>query len=151
MAKRLCKYNRRDIADSLGTIHSLVTESKYVCRSCARSSADIGTLCKPSAIPPAECQTKSVTEKASCGLLAEALTETSVGTVDQEKKAEQLSVKKAKKALKKQRKYQKKLAKILKKQKKLLNKQKSIEKQFANIAANSLSQALDAESQVQLH
>jgi len=151
MAKRLCKYNRRDIADSLGTIHSLVTESKYVCRSCARSSADMGTLCKPSAIPPAICQSKTATEKASCGLLAETLTESTTNTTDQEQKSIQVSVKKAKKALKKQKKYQKKLARILKKQKKLLNKQKSIEKQFADIASQTLSQASETETQIQLH
>ncbi|WCE29675.1 hypothetical protein [Vibrio sp. SCSIO 43137] len=151
MAKRLCKYNRRDIADSLGTIHSLVTESKYVCRSCARSSADMGTLCKPSAIPPAICQSKSDKEKAGCGLLAETVTESNVDLADQEHKSFKVSVKKAKKALKKQKRYQKKLARILKKQKKLLNKQKSIEKQFANIASQTLSQASEAETQVQLH
>jgi len=151
MAKRLCKYNRRDIADSLGTIHSLVTESKYVCRSCARSSVDMGALCKPSAIPPATCQSKSEKEKASCGLLAETVAEGTTTTTGQEQKSIQISVKKAKKALKKQKKFQKKLARILKKQKKLLNKQKSIEKQFADIASHTLSQASEAETRLQLH
>ncbi|MFA0121388.1 hypothetical protein AB4400_08180, partial [Vibrio sp. 10N.261.48.A2] len=73
MAKRFCKLNRRDITEHLGEIHSLVTEPKFVCRSCARSSADQANLCKPTAIPPLGCQNKPVEEKAACGLLAETL------------------------------------------------------------------------------
>ncbi|MEZ8035090.1 hypothetical protein [Vibrio crassostreae] len=73
MAKRFCKLNRRDITEHLGEIHSLVTEPKFVCRSCARSSADEANLCKPTAIPPLGCQNKPVEEKVACGLLAETL------------------------------------------------------------------------------
>ena len=73
MAKRFCKLNRRDITEHLGEIHSLVTEPKFVCRSCARSSADQANLCKPTAIPPLGCQNKPVEDKAACGLLAETL------------------------------------------------------------------------------
>ncbi|MCG9546643.1 hypothetical protein L1D37_23140 [Vibrio sp. Isolate33] len=73
MAKRFCKLNRRDITEHLGEIHSLVTQPKFVCRSCARSSADEANLCKPTAIPPLGCQNKPVEEKAACGLLAETL------------------------------------------------------------------------------
>ncbi|MEZ9319998.1 hypothetical protein AB4510_10525 [Vibrio sp. 10N.222.54.B12] len=73
MAKRFCKLNRRDITEHLGEIHSLVTEPKFVCRSCARSSADQANLCKPTAIPPLGCQNKPVEEKVACGLLAETL------------------------------------------------------------------------------
>ncbi|CAK1693143.1 hypothetical protein VCRA2119O147_490028 [Vibrio crassostreae] len=73
MAKRFCKLNRRDITEHLGEIHSLVTEPKFVCRSCARSSADQANLCKPTAIPPIGCQNKPVEEKVACGLLAETL------------------------------------------------------------------------------
>lgn len=73
MAKRFCKLNRRDITEHLGEIHSLVTEPKFVCRSCARSSADEANLCKPTAIPPLGCQSKPAEEKAACGLLAETL------------------------------------------------------------------------------
>ena len=83
MAKRFCKLNRRDITEHLGEIHNLVTEPKFVCRSCARSSADKANLCKPSAIPPVGCQTKSVAEKAACGLLAETLPTPELTLADQ--------------------------------------------------------------------
>ena len=83
MAKRFCKLNRRDITEHLGEIHNLVTEPKFVCRSCARSSADKANLCKPSAIPPVDCQTKSVAEKAACGLLAETLPTPELALADQ--------------------------------------------------------------------
>ncbi|MGR5133314.1 hypothetical protein [Vibrio alfacsensis] len=73
MAKRLCKMNRKQIAESLGDIHRLVIAPKFVCRSCARSSASKDTLCKPAAIPPQKCQDKSLVEQQACGLLAEAL------------------------------------------------------------------------------
>ncbi|EDP58793.1 hypothetical protein [Vibrio sp. AND4] len=73
MAKRLCKMSRKQIAESLGDIHRLVVEPKFVCRSCARSSASKDTLCKPAAIPPQKCQDKPLSEQQACGLLAEAL------------------------------------------------------------------------------
>ncbi|MGR5207065.1 MULTISPECIES: hypothetical protein [Vibrio] len=73
MAKRLCKMNRKQIAESLGDIHRLVVAPKFVCRSCARSSASKDTLCKPAAIPPQKCQDKLLSEQQACGLLAEAL------------------------------------------------------------------------------
>ncbi|EEZ89975.1 conserved hypothetical protein [Vibrio harveyi 1DA3] len=73
MAKRLCKMSRKQIAESLGDIHRLVVAPKFVCRSCARSSASKNTLCKPAAIPPQKCQDKPLSEKQACGLLAEAL------------------------------------------------------------------------------
>lgn len=73
MAKRLCKMNRKQIAENLGDIHRLVVEPKFVCRSCARSAADKNTLCKPAAIPPKQCQSKPLEQQKTCGLLAEAL------------------------------------------------------------------------------
>lgn len=73
MAKRLCKMSRKQIAESLGDIHRLVVTPKFVCRSCARSSASKNTLCKPAAIPPQKCQDKPLSEQQACGLLAEAL------------------------------------------------------------------------------
>lgn len=73
MAKRLCKMNRKQIAESLGDIHRLVVAPKFVCRSCARSSASKDSLCKPAAIPPQSCQDKPIAEQQACGLLAEAL------------------------------------------------------------------------------
>ncbi|UUM30573.1 hypothetical protein [Vibrio japonicus] len=73
MAKRLCKMSRKQIADNLGEIHRLVVEPKFVCRSCARSSASKGSLCKPAAIPPQYCQSKPIEQQRACGLLAEAI------------------------------------------------------------------------------
>ncbi|MBW3697691.1 hypothetical protein EK599_18560 [Vibrio sp. T187] len=144
MAKRFCKLNRRDISEHLGEIHSLVTEPKFVCRSCARSSADKNNLCKPAAIPPASCQSKPDAEKVACGLLAETLPSRSepvtlnvvAAEAPQPVAAEMLdkkSLKKAKKALKKQKKHAKALAKVVKKQQKLLKKHQSLEKQFSRL------------------
>ncbi|WP_063344461.1 hypothetical protein [Vibrio jasicida] len=73
MAKRLCKMSRKQIAESLGDIHRLVVAPKFVCRSCARSSASKDSLCKPAAIPPQSCQDKPIAEQQACGLLVEAL------------------------------------------------------------------------------
>ncbi len=73
MAKRFCKMNRKQIAENLGDIHRLVVEPKYLCRSCARSSASKDSLCKPAAIPPQVCQNKPLEQQQSCALLAEAL------------------------------------------------------------------------------
>ncbi|HHY0479068.1 hypothetical protein [Vibrio parahaemolyticus] len=73
MSKRLCKMNRKQIAANLGDIHRLVVAPKFVCRSCARSSASKDSLCKPAAIPPQKCQDKPLSEQQACGLLAEAL------------------------------------------------------------------------------
>ncbi|WP_394249532.1 hypothetical protein [Vibrio profundi] len=142
MAKRFCKLNRRDITEHLGEIHSLVTQPKFVCRSCARSSSDKDNLCKPAAIPPASCQSKPDSEKAACGLLAETLPsrtdQSVVNVVDprQELAGEVLdkqAIKQAKKSLKKQKKHAKKLAKVVKKQKKLLKKHQMLEKQFSRL------------------
>ncbi|MCZ4295921.1 hypothetical protein [Vibrio sinaloensis] len=76
MTKRLCKMNRKQIADSLGEIHRLVSDTKYVCRSCARSSSSKASLCKPSAIPPKSCQNQPIEQQKNCALLAEALPKT---------------------------------------------------------------------------
>ncbi|WP_070970925.1 hypothetical protein [Vibrio sonorensis] len=153
MAKRFCKLNRRDIIANLGEIHSLVTEPKYLCRSCARSSSSKSSLCKPAAIPPASCQNKPLEQQKECGLLAEALalsaTENQVKeesivveslAVDpQESLTQQAApvnkkvLKKAKKTAKKQKKHLKKLNKVFKKQRKLLNKQKKLEGKFQAI------------------
>ncbi|MDF4801756.1 hypothetical protein P3586_12470, partial [Vibrio parahaemolyticus] len=73
MSKRLCKMNRKQIAANLGDIHRLVVAPKFVCRSCARSSASKDSLCKPAAIPPQKCQDKPLNEQQACGLLVEAL------------------------------------------------------------------------------
>jgi len=157
VAKRLCKMNRKQIAENLGDIHRLVVEPKFVCRSCARSSSDNASLCKPAAIPPQSCQDKPISEQQKCGLLVEALPRTQQSPqkaeavrriVDRVKhKAQQQkpvvlaeslesnafelvdikAIKKAKKAAKKQFKQQKKLIKLAKKQNKLLKKQRKLE------------------------
>lgn len=163
MAKRFCKLNRRDITEHLGEIHSLVTEPKFVCRSCARSSADQANLCKPTAIPPLGCQSKPIEEKMVCGLLAETLPKpevTLVEVVDTPDSAVQMfdpsvvkkpslkkaklkkimasngqkkELKRAKKAAKKQEKYNKKLAKMIKKQQKLFKKSQKMESKLERI------------------
>jgi tartrate dehydratase alpha subunit/fumarate hydratase class I-like protein len=46
MVKRLCKYNRHDIVESLGEIQSLVCSPLFVCCSCARSASQAGKLTK---------------------------------------------------------------------------------------------------------
>ncbi len=163
MAKRFCKLNRRDITEHLGEIHSLVTEPKFVCRSCARSSADQANLCKPTAIPPLGYQSKPIEEKVVCGLLAETLPKpeiTLVEVVDTPDSAVQMfdpsvakkpslkkaklkkimasngqkkELKRAKKAAKKQEKYNKKLAKMIKKQQKLFKKSQKMESKLERI------------------
>ncbi|MGY3571125.1 hypothetical protein [Vibrio paucivorans] len=152
MAKRFCKLNRHDIASNLGEIHQLVTEPKYVCRSCARSSASKSSLCKPAAIPPKSCQDKPIEQQRQCGLLAEALPDNqetkleqvapavlpsveveAVDTAAPSEKASKKALKKASKALKKQKKYHKKLSKVLKKQQKLLKKHQKLEGKFARV------------------
>lgn len=157
MARRLCKMNRKQIADNLGDIHRLVIEPKYVCRSCARSSSASESLCKPAAIPPQSCQDKPLSEQQKCGLLVEALPKVqqsppkaeavrrivervkhksqqqkSVGLdegmeVSSIERADKKALKKAKKIAKKQLKQQKKLIKLVKKQNKLLKKQRKLE------------------------
>ena len=93
MAKRFCKLNRRDISEHLGEIHRLVSEPKFVCRSCARSSADKANLCKPAAIPPASCQSKPDSEKVACGLLAETLTTAPANALSQDLATKELAAK----------------------------------------------------------
>ncbi|UXI01234.1 hypothetical protein [Photobacterium sp. TY1-4] len=50
MAKSLCKYRRAEIADQFAVISRIVSEPKFVCRSCARSASEKGYLCKPSSL-----------------------------------------------------------------------------------------------------
>ncbi|MGR5298743.1 hypothetical protein ACPV5U_26295 [Vibrio mediterranei] len=171
MSKRLCKLNRRDISDNLGEIHRLVTEPKYLCRSCSRSSVDKSTLCKPAAIPPASCQSKPVHEQHQCGVLAEALpqvrpvkldklSETNVSKtsvleanlIDSEmmEVVDKKAVKRAKKALKAQKKAQKKLLKVLKKSQKLARKQSKLEQKY-QLAANVVEKQVVKVQPEQLH
>ncbi|MFC1236676.1 hypothetical protein [Vibrio sp. F74] len=130
MTKRLCKLNRREISEGLGEIYSLVSDAKYLCRSCARSSQDSSQLCKPTAIPPHACLSKSKEEKQQCVVLADTLPIPAL-PVEMRGEVTKKEIKKAKKQAKKQKKYVKKMASILDKQNKLLRKQKRIEEQFA--------------------
>ncbi|MDG3086805.1 hypothetical protein P7F88_12195 [Vibrio hannami] len=115
MAKRLCKLRRHDITESFGEITRLVSQPQYLCGSCARSSIEKSSLCKPLAI------SHEKTEK--------------VDFKPREDKAAlpKNALKKAKKEAKKQKKYQKKLEKVLKKQKKMVKKHQRIEKEMAHI------------------
>ncbi len=97
MNKRLCKLNRHDITSQLGDIHQIVAAPKFLCRSCARSSSDKNTLCKPAAIPSASTNLVSEGKK-------QLRSGTSNGMTDKGKKAAKRSEKQNKKALKKQKK-----------------------------------------------
>ncbi|MBU2895814.1 hypothetical protein [Vibrio hepatarius] len=130
MTKSLCKLSRKQIADGLGDIHRLVSEPKFVCRSCARSSAERGSLCKPAAIPPLSCQNKPLTlQMEDKSLVVRKVVEQVKQKVQQktsmapnnllESFANHKEIKNAKKALKKQYKQQKKLLKLAKKTLKL--------------------------------
>ncbi|MCL9776565.1 hypothetical protein [Vibrio methylphosphonaticus] len=167
MAKRLCKLNRHDINANLGDIHRLVSEPKFLCRSCSRSSSDKSTLCKPAAIPPISCQAKPAKEKLKCGLLLEGMTKEEI-TLEQATAPEALesepnvvmmyepesidkkSLKRAKKALKKQDKMQKKLRKVIKKSQKLARKQSQLEQKYHH-AEMVVSQQLEKMQPEQLH
>ncbi|PWI32986.1 hypothetical protein DI392_11765 [Vibrio albus] len=122
MAKRLCKFNRHDIAANLGTIHSLVKEPRYLCRSCARTSAESSVLCKPEAIP-------FISEAANVGATADVV----MAKPNQTKK----SLKKLKKAGKKQKKLEKQLRKATSRQAKI--EQKLVKMQHLTGTAELLS------------
>lgn len=106
MAKRLCKWNRHDISTSLGEIHHLVREAKFVCRACARSAHHSSSLCKPLALP-----TISVKKRHADSV-------------------EQPLLKLSKKQLK-QQKANKKLKKLVAKQSKLLKKSQRLAREIA--------------------
>jgi len=112
MAQRLCKLNRHEIAASLTDIHRIVAQPKYLCRSCARSSSDKKTLCKPESFSVSATEQKVKTKPQQSGKSA---------------------LKVAKKTLKAQKKYQKKLKKVLKKQRKLAKKQQALQMKFSEL------------------
>ena len=116
MAKRLCKLNRREIAADLSTIHALVREPQYLCRACARSSAEKTYLCKPDAIPLAS-------QPGQAGKGSTLMPAAGVRT--------RKSAKRLKKAAKKQSKLKKKLQKVAKKQQKLARCQEKLEQKIA--------------------
>ncbi len=119
MAQRLCKLSRHDITASLSDIHRIVTEPKYLCRSCARSSADKNRLCKPEALSVSAPKLKTEAQ------------------VDLSSKS---ALKVAKKTLKAQKKYQKKLEKVLKKQRKLAKKQQALQVKFSELNTSQPSE-----------
>ncbi len=132
MNKRLCKLNRHDIASQLGDIHQIVAAPKFLCRSCARSSSDKNTLCKPAAIPSSPAKlvlegNKQPSSGVSNGMMAKG------------KKAAKRSEKQSKKASKKQKKVLKKLEKVLKQQQKLLKKHPALQVKFADMNQRSSS------------
>ncbi len=116
MSQRLCKLSRHDISASLPDIQRIVAKPKYLCRSCARSSADKHRLCKPQALNAVKPLNETLAHKKE-----------QVGT---DSKA---ALKAAKKALKAQKKYHKKLEKVLKKQRKLAKKQQALQAKFSEL------------------
>ncbi|MBF4244784.1 hypothetical protein EA004_06980 [Vibrio anguillarum] len=143
MNKRLCKLNRHDITSQLGDIHQIVAAPKFLCRSCARSSSDKNTLCKPAAIPSVS--TKLVSEGKK-----QLRSGTSNGMTDKGKKAAKRSEKQNKKALKKQKKVLKKLEKVLKQQQKLLKKHPALQVKFADVNQR-ISSVSERSLQRQIH
>ncbi len=127
MSKRLCKLNRHDITAQLSDITRLVSAPKYICRSCARSSADKNTLCKPEALAVD-------TKLHDVSLATEIKTEPALQRVSFESAHENnVDAKHLKKQAKKQKKYAKKLSKAISKQEKLLRKQQKIEAKFSSV------------------
>ncbi|MEZ8988627.1 hypothetical protein [Vibrio breoganii] len=174
MSKKMCKFNRRTIEDSLGAIYSIVAEPKFVCRSCARVAGSGENLCKPSPIPPQACRNKiagPILEPAveDCVLLAEAkatntITEISSAKNKSEKKKqikpvievaenaeqdtiadEEVQCQLSNKQLKKQRKILKKQAKMYKKLNKILRKEKKLTKKRSKLDAH-LNEVVEATS-----
>ena len=97
MPTRLCKLSRGDIISSLGEVERVVSNSTFVCRSCARSANQANRLCKPFEL----------------GASKQALTQESTSVK---------VIKLSKKQLKQQEKTNKKIKKMIKKQTKLLKK-----------------------------
>ncbi len=144
MSKRLCKLSRHQIADSLGTLHQIVGEANYVCRSCARASRDKQYLCKPVALaaPSPVFTNKVKDEEALTSVpspieLSDSLVPDNLPYVG--KKSSKKTLKKIKKAQRKQKKWQKKLNCVMKKQRKLVNRQKSLHEAFSQLDRLALS------------
>ncbi|USD65227.1 hypothetical protein [Vibrio sp. SCSIO 43136] len=129
MTKRLCKYNRRDIAAELGTIHQVVAAPKFVCHSCSRAANDKTRLCKPASLPNHSLAHAVANPQSAVRLVPTEVTEQTSKPVETIKASKGQKADKAeKKALKKQNKQLKKIKKSLKKQQKLLKKLAKVEK-----------------------
>ncbi|WP_261816402.1 hypothetical protein [Vibrio gallicus] len=74
MTKKMCKLSSRAIGLSMGAIYAIVSEPKFVCRSCARVADKSISLCRPTPIPPQSCRNKTscVASIEECAMLAEA-------------------------------------------------------------------------------
>lgn len=130
MSKRLCKLSRADIAQNMGMIYSIVSEAKYVCRSCARASQQKASLCKPMTIAARSSSTPLVKapHRTSDNSRAQLKENRSLSLSEELSKKER---KRAQKETKKQLKSVKKLAKLAKKQSKLLKKIDKAERLYA--------------------
>jgi hypothetical protein len=175
MAKRLCKLRRHDISRELTSIHKLVAEPKFLCRSCARASADKNSLCKPAPLtqtvdvvkqpllnamltrpsekklPQAEKRTPVVsapvihTPATNTAPLAAA--DSDLSRLDVSKK----QLKLAKKALKVQKKQLKKLSKALKKKIKAKKQVRKLQKQLTKLDAVALPVGYAVEKRPSVH
>ena len=136
MTKSLCKMNRKQIADGLSDIHRLVAEPKFVCRSCARCSADKAALCKPTSLstlsphnatdkqPASVAQDKSkLVKKVIEQAKQKANDKPNISPEHSLEYASAKEIKRAQKVLKKQYKQQKELLKLAKKKRKLLKRE----------------------------
>ncbi|WP_246335959.1 hypothetical protein [Vibrio marinisediminis] len=135
MSKRLCKWNRQDIAEQLGDIQRLVSAPQYFCRSCARAAQDKDLLCKPMSLDPIRSvdllvEQQDANEKAVVNASA---SETPSMSHASKMLPTQPDAKQAKKQAKKQKKYIKQLKKTVNKQQKLLKKQRKLELQFNKV------------------
>ena len=45
--KAICKYDKKEIREHLPAFVKLVSQPRFICRKCARASADKDTLCRP--------------------------------------------------------------------------------------------------------
>ncbi|HAS61638.1 MAG TPA: hypothetical protein DCS35_03150 [Vibrio sp.] len=135
MSKRLCKWNRQEIADQLDDIQRLVSAPQYFCRSCARASQDKGLLCKPMSLASLKSVDLSVeAQDADEKVVVNAsASETQLMSHESKMLPTQPDVKQAKKQAKKQKKHIKQLKKTVNKQQKLLKKQRKLELQFNKV------------------
>jgi len=136
MTKRLCKLNRKEIVEGLGDISAIVSDAKYLCRSCARSCQDRRQLCKPIVIPSYTCASRKPQEKQLTTVLTDTLANMDINTsFERQKKVTKKEIRKVKKKVKKQKKHIKKMRKVVKKYGDLLKKQKKIEKKLLRFSS----------------
>ncbi|MDO6708273.1 hypothetical protein [Photobacterium sp. 1_MG-2023] len=133
MSKSLCKYRRAEISDKAAAIGALVSQPRFLCRSCARVSNTKGALCKPMGLPgvtvPSNLASPAVPEVGES--LESGAVRLSSGWLSMSVKVRKLD-KKLRKLSKKKRQYEKKIEKYQKKsgkyQKKAAKYQKKADK-----------------------